>query len=137
MLLCTSSSQGVLQVAPPIIVVAVWSSCAFSRKTLFLLQSLGDFILTCKRCSPGRGVYRVCSRWRHLSYLRFHESCKFSSHTMCQTLFLLNHVGNLTQIRTQCSYGLRHLRVCSRRRHPSQFWLYGHHVHFHEKRYFS
>ena len=86
-------------------------------------------------------VYRVCSRWRHLSYLRFHERFKFSSHTLRQTLFLLNHVGDLTQIHKQCPYGLCHLRVCSRTdwwRHLSRLWLHHHHhVHFHEKHYFS
>ena len=25
------------------------------------------------KCSPGKGVYIVWSRWRHLSYFRFHD----------------------------------------------------------------
>ena len=114
MLLRISSSQGVLQVVPPITVVAVWWSCAFSWKALFLLESFGDFIITYTQRSPGRGVNRVCSRWRYLSYLKLHSHFKFSSRTLPQTLFLPNHVGDLTEIHTQCSYGLRHLRVCSK-----------------------
>ena len=47
------------------------------------LKSSVDFIQTSTQCSPGKGVYRVCSRWRRMTYLgRF----KFSSDNLRQTL---------------------------------------------------
>ena len=83
------------------------SSVHNSRKSLFLLESWGDLIQTFTQCSPGWCVYRVSPRCCHLSYLRFYSRFKVLSHTLRQTLhvFLLNYVGDLTQIHTQCFCG--------------------------------
>ena len=50
---------------------------AFSLKTLFLLES-SDLLQTCTQCSPGWGVYRVCSRWCQLLQI----SWSFSSDSL-------------------------------------------------------
>ena len=59
--------QGALKVAPCTTVMATGLPDAFSRKTLFLLDSSIHLIETCTQCSPGRGVYSVWSRLCHPS----------------------------------------------------------------------
>ena len=79
----------------------------------------------------------VSHRWRHLWFLRFHGRFKVLSHTLLQTLFLPNHIGDLTQIHTQGFYWPCHYRVSARWHHLSLLGLKGHKWHFHENRYFS
>ena len=78
------------------------------NSSLFILEYGVDFIQACTRRSPDIGVYNciwVCSRWRHLSYFRFHGRFNFLSDTFRQTLFRPNHLQDLTKIHIQCSYG--------------------------------
>ena len=101
-----------------------------SQKLLFLLVNWVDVIPICARCSPGKGVYRVCSRWCHLS-----DFIIVSSDTLLQMLFLSNNWQDLAQIHIQCPYSPSQYRVYSRRYCVSQLWLQDFQMLFHGKHF--